>query len=104
MKHIGALMTLLLRIWVVISMTCWCLTAEAQTQSELTKASCSGLKESEARLRTTYEQAVERNRSDRTFVRKFAKAQQAWRAYRDSHLETVYPSNKEKYGTALEAC
>jgi uncharacterized protein YecT (DUF1311 family) len=94
-----------LRILAVLSMAYWCISAEAQTQSELTKASCARLKESEARLLTTYERAVERNRPDKNFVRKFAKAQQAWRAYREAYLESVYPSsNKNEYGTVFEAC
>ena len=63
--------------------------ASAQTQSEMNAEACDAYKRVDAQLNDAYKQILRDYQGDQTFLDKLKKAQRAWLAYRDAHLDAL---------------
>jgi uncharacterized protein YecT (DUF1311 family) len=81
-------------------------TAFAQTQLESNEKACASYKKADAALNKTYQQILSQYRADTLFIEKLRTAQRAWIAYRDAHLEALYPAadKRAEYGTVNPMC
>ncbi|HXU35575.1 MAG TPA: lysozyme inhibitor LprI family protein [Blastocatellia bacterium] len=80
--------------------------APAQTQAEMNDAACAKYKKADAEMNAVYQQVLNKYKSETAFVAKFKTAQRAWIAFRDAHLESLYPDpNKmQAYGSVNPVC
>jgi uncharacterized protein YecT (DUF1311 family) len=76
----------------------------AQTQAEMTAQACDAYTEVDEQLNSVYKQILREYQSDRNFTEKLKKAQRAWIAYRDAHLDAIYPAGPSEYGSAHRMC
>lgn len=78
----------------------------AQTQTEMNEDACAKYKKADAEMNAVYRQVLDKYKSETAFVAKFKTAQRAWIAFRDAHLESVYPEpNKlQAYGSVNPMC
>lgn len=81
-------------------------TASAQTQLELNEKACASYKKADTAMNKTYQQILGRYRADSLFIQKLKSAQRAWIAYRDAHLEALYPAADKRaaYGSVNPMC
>lgn len=80
--------------------------APAQTQAEMNDGACAKYKKADAEMNAVYLQVLNKYKSQTAFVSKFKAAQRAWVAFRDAHLESLYPEpNKlQAYGSVNPVC
>lgn len=80
--------------------------ARAQTQAELNREACAQYKVADEELNKIYAQILQEYETDAAFLASIRAAQRAWVAYRDAHLEAMYPgANKSlQYGSAYPMC
>ena len=80
--------------------------AVAQTQLELNEQASAAYKKAEAEMNRTYQKILREYRSDKRFTLKLRTAQRAWLAYRDAHLESLYPAldKRAEYGSINPMC
>lgn len=80
--------------------------SSAQTQAELNQDACAKYKKADAEMNAAYRQVLNQYKSETVFVAKFKTAQRAWIAFRDAHLESLYPEpNKlQAYGSVNSMC
>lgn len=80
--------------------------APAQTQSEMNDAACAKYKTADAEMNTVYRQVLNKYKSETVFLAKFKAAQRAWIAFRDAHLESLYPEpdKLQAYGSVYPVC
>jgi uncharacterized protein YecT (DUF1311 family) len=78
----------------------------AQTQRQITDSACSDYRQADAELNRVYRRIVAEYQDDKLFLEKLKKAQQAWIAYRDADVESLYPApdKKSEYGSIYETC
>jgi uncharacterized protein YecT (DUF1311 family) len=78
----------------------------AQTQSETNQKACHEAKQADAEMNQVYRQIMTEYRQDAPFGRKIKAAQRAWLAFRDAHLESLYPAENKQaaYGTVYPVC
>src|SRR3712207_645303 len=98
--------TLLLGIACVLFVLSSAAGARAQTQGEMNREACAQYKGADDELNRTYAQILNEYKKDAAFVAALRAAQRAWVAYRDAHLEALYPApNKAvEYGSAHSMC
>ncbi len=77
--------------------------ASDQTQSEMNQEACEKYKKADAELNRIYRQVLRDYAGDKNFVQKLKLAQQAWLAFRDAHLNSIY-SDPGTYGSANQMC
>ncbi len=77
-----------------------------QTQLDMNIKASEELKKSDDEMSKLYLKIAEDYRNDSEFVDKFKKAQAAWLAYRDAHLDAVYPHKDKQasYGSVFPMC
>ncbi len=82
------------------------MTVFAQTQAEMNQQACDAYKRADVELNTVYQRVLTEYKGDALFVRKMKAAQHAWIAYRDAHLESVYPADDPRfaYGSVYPMC
>lgn len=78
----------------------------AQTQLELNQRACAAYKKADTEMNRTYQRILSQYRSDKLFILKLRAAQRAWLAYRDAHLESLYPAadKRAEYGSINPMC
>jgi uncharacterized protein YecT (DUF1311 family) len=81
----------------------------AQTQSDSNQEACSRYKKADAEMNAVYRQVLNTHKKDSLFVAKFKVAQRAWVAFRDAHLESLYPEPNKihaygAYGSVNPMC
>ena len=80
--------------------------ASAQTQTEMNDSACAKYKKADAEMNAVYQQVLNKYKNETQFVSKFKAAQRAWIAFRDAHLESLYPEpNKlQAHGSVNPVC
>ena len=80
--------------------------ARAQSQAELNREACAQYKVADDELNRTYALVLKEYKADAAFVESMRAAQRAWLAYRDAHLEAMYPGRDKglTYGSAYPMC
>lgn len=80
--------------------------AGAQTQLEMIEAARKDYQAADADLNQVYAQIRNEYRNDGLFLRKLAAAQRAWIAFRDAHVEALYPGVEPRraYGSMYPLC
>ncbi|RYZ47353.1 MAG: DUF1311 domain-containing protein [Proteobacteria bacterium] len=68
------------------------ITLTATTQSYAAGESCAEFLKTDKELNDTYKEIQTKYKADSIFLKKLKKAQTAWIAFRDAHLEAVYPA------------
>jgi uncharacterized protein YecT (DUF1311 family) len=83
-----------------------CAAAEAQTQTRLNERACAGNRRADAEMNRVYRQILSEYQDKGEFVEKLKEAQRTWVAYRDAHMEALYPGEDKRslYGSAHEMC
>lgn len=78
----------------------------AQTQGEMNEDACAKHKKGDTEMNAVYRQVLTKYKSETVFLVKFKAAQRAWVAFRDAHLESLYPeANKlPAYGSVNPMC
>lgn len=78
----------------------------SQSQMELNEQACAAYKKADAEMNKVYRQILSENRVDKLFLQKMRAAQRAWLAFRDAHLEALYPAADKRaaYGTVNPMC
>ena len=78
----------------------------AQTQAQMNPDACAAYKKADAALNDTYKKVVAGYAKDTLFLQKLKAAQRAWIAYRDAHLEALYPAadKQAEYGSMYSTC
>jgi uncharacterized protein YecT (DUF1311 family) len=81
-------------------------TLHAQTQAQINSDACSAYKKADAALNDTYKKIQTEYSKDTLFLQKLKSAQRAWVAYRDAHLEALYPAadKQAEYGSMFTTC
>lgn len=69
-----------------------------------TSEGCEGFAKVDAELNRVYADVLREYAKDRLFVAKFKRAQRAWLAFADSHLESLFPKGPAAYGTVNRTC
>jgi uncharacterized protein YecT (DUF1311 family) len=77
----------------------------AQTQTQMNEEACSKYKQADAEMNKVYKQVLNEYKSELAFIKKLGVAQRAWVAFRDAHLEAIYPEiDKTRYGSVYPMC
>lgn len=81
-------------------------TASAQTQADLQDQACAEFKKADDALNKVYKKILADYKDDKAFLEKLKKAQRSWLAYRDLHLESLYPEEDKSsyYGSVFGMC
>lgn len=80
--------------------------ARAQTQADLNDQACGVYKQADVQLNAVYQQILAKYKADATFLVSLRAAQRAWLAFRDAHLESLYPDKDKRtaYGSIYPTC
>jgi len=80
--------------------------ATPQTQSQMNQNTCKQYERADAELNNVYKQVLSEYAKDTEFIEKLKAAQRAWVAFRDAHLESIYPAKDKlaEYGSVYETC
>ena len=67
---------------------------------------CAEMKEADQRLNAAYQTVMHSEKIDAQAKNAIKKAQRAWIAFRDAHVESIFPGENlvQKYGTAYKLC
>ena len=77
----------------------------AQTQGDLNDEACGKYKRTNAELNKVYGRILREYGQDQVFIQKLKVAQRAWIAFRDAHLESIYPNADPRwYGSVNPRC
>jgi uncharacterized protein YecT (DUF1311 family) len=98
-------MMLLTTAYAIMTVFALSTTSTAQTQADIQDQACVELKKADDALNKTYKRILADYKNEKTFLEKLKKAQRAWLAYRDTHLEAIYPEeDKSYYGSVFGMC
>lgn len=80
--------------------------AAAQTQADINDQACGAYKQADAKLNSVYKQILAKYKADAAFLASLRAAQRAWIAFRDAHLDAVYPEKDKQtaYGSIYPVC
>ncbi|HEV2859804.1 MAG TPA: lysozyme inhibitor LprI family protein [Pyrinomonadaceae bacterium] len=80
--------------------------AHAQSQGDMNSAACGKYRRADDELHRVYQQILREYAEDADFVSKLKDAQRAWLAYRDAHVESVFPGEDKRavYGSVFPMC
>jgi uncharacterized protein YecT (DUF1311 family) len=97
---------MMLRICSFLAIALFALPLHAQTQSRMSADSCAAYKKADSALNDTYKKVLSEYAKDRLFLQKLKTAQRAWVAYRDAHLDALYPAadKQAEYGSIYTTC
>lgn len=91
--------------------TCWhvsiaVITADAQTQQQMSQDACQEMEQIQGAVDAAYRQILNDYGENTQFTRKLTEAQQAWTAFRDAHVEAIYPEHDKQaeYGSTYKLC
>lgn len=78
----------------------------AQTQTQMTADACASYKKADQSLNDTYKKVLAAYSKDTLFLQKLKAAQRAWVAFRDAHLDALYPAadKQAEYGSMFSTC
>ncbi|WP_165483142.1 lysozyme inhibitor LprI family protein [Legionella genomosp. 1] len=77
--------------------------AFAETQSEMTEDACQQYKAMDTSLNSIYKRILQGYQDDKAFIASFVTAQKKWLAFRDAHLDSLYP-NEADNGSVSSMC
>jgi len=82
---------------------CW---KTATAQSELNRCAALDARDADADLNRTYQELLSKLKNDDRATKKVRAAQRAWLAFRDSHMEELYPADNKQseYGSIYPMC
>jgi uncharacterized protein YecT (DUF1311 family) len=79
--------------------------AVAQTQRQTNHEACRNFERVDAELNQVYSKVLAEYEEDAVFIRKLKAAQHAWIAFRDAHVESLYPEeDNREYGSGYPMC
>ena len=80
--------------------------ASGQSQLEMNLEACEKYKKADAELNRIYQRIMRDYAEDKNFIQKMKIAQRAWIAFRDAHLDSLYPESDASvhYGSANPMC
>ena len=79
--------------------------ASDQTQFEMNQEACGKYKKADAELNRIYLRVLHDYAGDKNFIQKIKLAQRAWLAFRDAHLNSIYPDpSPGTYGSVNPMC
>ncbi len=80
--------------------------ASAQSQADMNSAACGRFRRADDELNRVYQQILREYAEDADFVARLKEAQRAWLAYRDAHVESVFPGEDKRavYGSVFPMC
>jgi uncharacterized protein YecT (DUF1311 family) len=79
--------------------------ASDQTQFEMNQEACGKYKKADAELNRIYQQVLRDYMGDKNFIQKMRMAQRAWTAFRDAHVNSIYPDpGPQAYGSVNPIC
>ncbi|MCV6636596.1 lysozyme inhibitor LprI family protein [Candidatus Albibeggiatoa sp. nov. NOAA] len=78
----------------------------ATTQVEINRCAFADYERADAKLNQVYRQVLLAYKEDAEFIHKLKAAQRAWVAFRDAHLEALYPAEDKRfaYGAMYPTC
>ncbi|WP_353569991.1 lysozyme inhibitor LprI family protein [Candidatus Albibeggiatoa sp. nov. BB20] len=81
-------------------------TENAVTQVDINRCSYEGYEQADLELNKIYRKILTTYNDEVEFVKKLKVAQRAWIAFRDAHLETIYPEEDKRfaYGSTYPLC
>src|SRR5215216_6820521 len=93
-------------ILLVIALTLASAIAPAQTQSRMNQDACRKYEETDAEMNKVYQQVLTEYKKDAAFIQKLKTAQRLWVAFRNAHVESLYPKPNKlaAYGTTHPTC
>ncbi len=74
------------------------------TQAAMAAQACKGLEKNNSEMEKLRQTILKKHQGDMKFIVAFKKAQTAWLAYRDAHLEALYPQDPATYGSVHGMC
>jgi len=97
---------MILRMCALIAIASFTLTLHAQPQAQINSDACAAYKKSDAALNDAYKKILTEYSKDAQFLQKLKSAQRAWVAYRDAHLDALYPAadKQAEYGSMYTTC
>src|SRR5215208_3443602 len=83
-----------------------CAGAQAQTQAQTNQDECQKYKQTDAEMNRVYQQVISEYKKDAVFIVKLKAAQRHWMAFRDAHVESLYPKQNKlaAYGSVHPTC
>ncbi|AGY58525.1 lysozyme inhibitor LprI family protein [Gloeobacter kilaueensis] len=80
--------------------------AHGQSQLELNTQACGEYQKADGQLNSVYQQIRRQYSGQKQFLDKLTRAERAWIAYRDAHLDSRFPSNNPQleYGSVYPMC
>ncbi len=80
--------------------------SNGHTRTAPSQEGCREYKQSETELNRVYTQILNEYKQDTVFTDKLKAAQRAWIAFRDAHLESLYPARDKmtQYGNIYPMC
>lgn len=78
--------------------------AFGETQATMTEDACRELENSNFEMKKLYTNILQAHSTDKRFLSAFRKAQNAWTAFRDAHLNAVYPQGPKAYVSSHGMC
>ncbi len=77
-----------------------------QAQTSTNQNICSRYKSTDAEMNKVYQQILSEYKQDSVFLQKMKTAQRAWLAFRDAHLDSLYPAENKlrAYGSVNSDC
>jgi len=75
-----------------------------ETQMKMAADVCHELEISNAEMKKVYSDILKERGNDKTFTDALIRAQSAWTSFRDAHMEALYPSPPEVYGSSHGMC
>lgn len=79
---------------------------KAKSQADLQVCAAEEFQRADAALNHTYQWLLAKAKSDPIAIEKIKNAQRAWLAFRDAHLDAMYPheDKSHEYGTSYPMC
>jgi uncharacterized protein YecT (DUF1311 family) len=80
--------------------------AQAQTQSRMNQDACRNYEAADAEMNKVYQQVLIEYKKEAAFIQKLRTAQRLWVAFRNAHVESLYPKPNKlaAYGSTHPAC
>jgi uncharacterized protein YecT (DUF1311 family) len=90
----------------VMALTLACAGTPAQTQGQMNQEACHKYEEADAEMNKVYQQVLGEYKKDAAFIQKLKAAQRLWIAFRNAHIESLYPKPNKlaAYGSSHAAC
>src|ERR1044072_2328755 len=90
----------------VMALMLACVSAKAQTQARMNQDACRAYQAADAEMNKVYQQVLSEYKSETVFIQKFKAAQRLWVAFRDAHVESLYPNANKlaEYGSIYPTC